>query len=1476
MDGRKTIDGFTHIVGPRSYETSLEPTPFSPDGTAGNDSIAVNGINQVQFVSGQSGDDEMFVADDGRSLTINGDQGSDILFGGRNNNTVNGGDGNDFLIGEGGKDILVGGEGDDWVWYDAADNWSGQVNGRYYLRADGGTDTLVLLRPQGADLEDIPSYVAFQAFMLGATLALAERGFERLAVDARTADTPAGEERVEIYDLNGVLLETSIRHGDGRVEKISAFDDSSAPRPTTPFARQTMQEDAANTFSLPENPFTNSDSSATSQAYNAGLNLAARLVDGNPLPLWLRFDEDTRTFTATPPRDYHGTVTVRVTATDPDGLSGHGDFQLQVTAVNDAPVHDASAGNEYFRNENGVFELPRNAFTDVDDGTLSFTATLADGTPLPDWLRVDRNTGRVTADAAATPNGPVTVRVTATDPGNLSASGNFALPFEQVPLALDAGFANQMFNEDTDFTFTLPQDAFTIVDKANLEISAAGSSGSDLPDWLTFDPSTWAFSADPPDNYHGKFSIVVTANDRASGDTVSGEFELEVSAVNDAPTHASERLLWLDPMNEGVDFSFRIPADAFTDVDGDALELNALSTDGVSQLPQWLKFDAGTETFFGRTPNVEVASGINVMVRATDPGGLFADSLFDFGIMPVNDAPVAAPLAGQTIGADTDFSFTIPQFTDPDGDALTYSATLADGATWPSWLQFDPASRTFHGRTPTGEFGALSIRVTALDGAGLFASREFSITGPAPSYTLPRQALILEPGPGATMSARLATGEALPTWLEFEPSTLKFSRNPPPGATQSSFVIEILSDDVDGAIASFTLALPQFKAGPALQLPVEDLLYPMDEEIFVEVPRFDDPEDGSNLQIDWKLANGDPLPDWLEVDVESGFLIGTPPEGLAGGKLDLVVSARDSDGISATASFAINFEGPSGPELVNEFADQAFAEDTAVSFQLPPDAFASAGSEALTYEATLADGSERLDWLDFDAETRTFSGTPPRDYSGQITIRVTATDPGGLSAYDDFELNITPVNDAPVAASLTDQTVGAGIDFSFTIPQFTDPDGDALTYAATLADGTPLPTWLTFSAATRTFSGQPPVEVPDFLAIKVTASDASLSASQEFTLSFAFPPPQVSRQTRTMAEDTESVAGDLLPGEANNGIAMETVSGTTVAPNGNTVIAGRYGTLFVSPDGTYRYALDNAATEVDSLADGEQLADTFAYSAQGRGGSASSELVVTIAGRTDDAAPQTQAPQPQAPQQQAPQQQAPQPQEPQVPETADPPPPASVTPMRGTSLADTLTGGRGNDAIFGGGGNDIANGGRGNDHLYGEAGDDTLSGGKGNDHLHGGSGNDGLSGDKGNDQLHGGFGHDALSGGRGKDSLFGGDGNDTLDGGKDSDALHGGAGADRLFGGKGNDTLFGDAGADEMWGGKGKDVFHLFADGARDVIADFENGRDRISLAGTGYSFADLVITGTGGGTEIVSRDGNINLLIAGHAPQALGADDFL
>lgn len=84
---------------------------------------------------------------------------------------------------------------------------------------------------------------------------------------------------------------------------------------------------------------------------------------------------------------------------------------------------------------------------------------------------------------------------------------------------------------------------------------------------------------------------------------------------------------------------------------------------------------------------------------------------------------------------------------------------------------------------------------------------------------------------------------------------------------------------------------------------------------------------------------------------------------------------------------------------------------------------------------------------------------------------------------------------------------------------------------------------------------------------------------------------------------------------------------------------------------------------------------------------------------------------------------------------------------------------------------DSLSGGGGNDTIFGEAGDDTLSGGGDNDRLFGGAGDDDLSGDAGDDLLSGGpeGGEDTLSGGADRDRFIDVGAGDVIDGGSGGD-----------------------------------------------------------------------------------------------------------
>ncbi|RAK00208.1 putative secreted protein (Por secretion system target) [Larkinella arboricola] len=106
------------------------------------------------------------------------------------------------------------------------------------------------------------------------------------------------------------------------------------------------------------------------------------------------------------------------------------------------------------------------------------------------------------------------------------------------------------------------------------------------------------------------------------------------------------------------------------------------------------------------------------------------------GETPANQAPVVSnPIPDQVATAGTNLTYTVPSntFSDPNADALSYSASLSTGASLPSWLTFNAASRTFSGTSPAST--TLTLRVTASDGQGGQTSDDFAlrINAPAPN-----------------------------------------------------------------------------------------------------------------------------------------------------------------------------------------------------------------------------------------------------------------------------------------------------------------------------------------------------------------------------------------------------------------------------------------------------------------------------------------------------------------------------------------------------------------------------------------------------------------------------------------------------------------------------------------------------------------------------------------------------------------------
>jgi Ca2+-binding RTX toxin-like protein len=93
--------------------------------------------------------------------------------------------------------------------------------------------------------------------------------------------------------------------------------------------------------------------------------------------------------------------------------------------------------------------------------------------------------------------------------------------------------------------------------------------------------------------------------------------------------------------NEDAPWSWQLPANTFSDIDGNLLTYSAALGNG-NPLPPWLAFDTATRTISG-TPPANFNGQIDIKIVASD-GSLSASDAFQLTIVPVNDAPTAISL----------------------------------------------------------------------------------------------------------------------------------------------------------------------------------------------------------------------------------------------------------------------------------------------------------------------------------------------------------------------------------------------------------------------------------------------------------------------------------------------------------------------------------------------------------------------------------------------------------------------------------------------------------------------------------------------------------------------------------------------------------------------------------------------------------------------------------------------------------------
>jgi VCBS repeat-containing protein len=652
----------------------------------------------------------------------------------------------------------------------------------------------------------------------------------------------------------------------------------------------------------------------------------------------------------------------------------------------------------------------------------------------------------------------------------------------------------------------------------------------------------------------------------SAGATSSADVAVTVTGVNDAPVAQADSVA----VNEDASTANLVPALLVNDTDVDSGDTKSITAVDTSSATGSVVFDAANQSLV-YTANAAAQDALGAGQTASDhfsytvADSAGATSSADVNVIAtgVNDAPVAAnPIADQTATQDAAFSFSVAAntFTDVDaGDTLALKATLANGAALPSWLKFDSATRTFSGTPANGDVGALAIQLTATDSGNLSATSGFVLNvanvNDAP-VTVADAATVTEDGT-LTMSGNVLANDS-------DPDKGTVLQVADPGTQQGA----LGTATIDAAgnyiynLNNTSTAVKQLGAG---ETATDTFTYAASDGIASTPGTLTVTVNGTN---DAPVASGDTAKVVEDVtttasgnvlandsDVDHGTVLSVTSPGTQQGSFGTFTVGADGSFIYALDNASQAVQQLRGSEAVVDHFTYS-ATDGQVSSTSAVDITVTGTNDApnpvddvgSVQEDTVVSmtGNVLANDTDPDHNTKLTVSTPGTIATnfGSLTLAAdgtytyslnnnsaavqslaqgaTATEVFTYSVRDDdpvaplvsqakLSITITGTNDAPIlAAPLADQSGAEGQAFQFAVPQnaFTDVDqGDVLAYSAVMQDGSVLPSWLKFDAATRTFSGTPGSNDSGVYQVKVSAADPhGASASDVFALTIADTP----------------------------------------------------------------------------------------------------------------------------------------------------------------------------------------------------------------------------------------------------------------------------------------------------------------------------------------------------------------------------------
>ncbi|MGI9345364.1 MAG: putative Ig domain-containing protein [Gammaproteobacteria bacterium] len=753
--------------------------------------------------------------------------------------------------------------------------------------------------------------------------------------------------------------------------------------------------------------------------------------------------------------------TVTATATTPASLSASDTFVLSVLSTQ-SPEVASDALTAHSVAVTAISTIDASAIFSDPEGLVLTYATAVSGQDFSSWISIDSSSGLITLapTQAALAGNSYTLTVTATNASNLSTD-------HDITLSVSANTAPTVATTLADVSLSGTSQAYIIngfssffadaeeatrgadgeLDVA-VELTALNDAGDTDDEVLDIAVISWftvagdVITVAPSNNLVGTYRIKLTAED-SGGLTGEQAFDLEITFANVAPAVVANNDVSNSTYTIIVGASQEVDiSGVFSDADGDALTLTADQSDGTA-LPAWVVFDAAELTVTAEPTSSADIGDITVRLTASD-GTLSISTTFDITVLAANMQPtLVSALSDQQVDEDSVLSTTSVKvnFSDPEGISLNLSAALSDGNALPSFITFTASTGVFRfAPTLTSEADTYSIEVTASDGA-LSVSDTFDLTVTAVDDT-PIVAVVIadqsatedataetldvssnfsdEETSTLTLSAALANGNALPSFITFTASTGMFSFAPTLSSQAGTYSIEVTASD--GALSisdTFDLTVSAVNDSPVFSGPIPMQVVEAGTTGTLSVTQYFQDEESQSLTFSTSVGgvgSGDPaFPSFITFTAATGAFSFSPTQAERSMAFTVTVQATDEGNKSAMGTFTLTVGDEDSPPVLvgGGIEDTEAFEDAVTTFDIAS-SFTDPAGDALTFTSTLADGVALPAFVTLSGSEFTFAPTLSIQ-AGIYSIEVTASD-NSSSVSDIFDLIVTPVNDAPIAA----------------------------------------------------------------------------------------------------------------------------------------------------------------------------------------------------------------------------------------------------------------------------------------------------------------------------------------------------------------------------------------------------------------------------------------------------------------------------